>query len=198
MASYKIDITGSAKTLIEQAKSAKSAIEDLQKFAKTEIVIPIKIDNSQLLNLAKSVNSINLGKAFGNNQGGKNVDKQSKNIDKTTITKRRDKTVTDTTYSNGKNIKTVNGVTTSEKEVINLKKEYGALNKEITEYYQLKTKVSKGNVKPEEYQQTKARMADLEKSILDRRKYLKEAKDRGFYNDEYENRSARIYRNAKN
>lgn len=40
-------------------------------------------------------------------------------------------------------------------------------------------------------------MADLEKSILDRRKYLKEAKDRGFYNDEYENRSARIYRNAK-
>lgn len=197
MASYKIDITGSAKTLIEQAKSAKSAIEDLQKFAKTEIVIPIKIDNSQLLNLAKSVNSINLGKAFGNNQGGKNVDKQSKNIDKTTITKGRDKTVTDTTYSNGKNIKTVNGVTTSEKEVINLKKEYGALNKEITEYYQLKTKVSKGNVKPEEYQQTKARMADLEKSILDRRKYLKEAKDRGFYNDEYENRSARIYRNAK-
>ena len=102
------------------------------------------------------------------------------------------------TYDNGSTHTFVDDELKSRrKEVVNLKKAYGSLNKDVTEYYQLKTKIDKGKVKPEDTSKTNNRIKELESSILKGRNYIKTAEESGYTNQRLEEKATRVYQSAR-
>ena len=110
----------------------------------------------------------------------KNADKyvQSTIYDK----KGRPSTSHSYTYANGRQQSyNKNGKLTSEKQtVVDLQKAYSQLNKDVTEYYSLKTKEAKGKVATEDKQYVKGRISDLVDEMSANRKYIADAKKQGF------------------
>lgn len=128
----------------------------------------------------------------------KNADKyvQSTIYDK----KGRPSTSHSYTYADGKQQSyNKNGKLTSEKQtVVDLQKAYSQLNKDVTEYYSLKTKEAKGKVATEDKQYVKGRISDLVNEMSANRKYIADAKKQGFYNDELEQKAFNHFRRKAN
>ena len=128
----------------------------------------------------------------------KNADKyvQSTIYDK----KGRPSTSHSYTYANGiQQSYNKNGKLTSEKQtVVDLQKAYSQLNKDVTEYYSLKTKEAKGKVATEDKQYVKGRISDLVDEMSANRKYIADAKKQGFYNDELEQKAFNHFRRKAN
>ena len=128
----------------------------------------------------------------------KNADKyvQSTIYDK----KGRPSTSHSYTYANGRQQSyNKNGKLTSEKQtVVDLQKAYSQLNKDVTEYYSLKTKEAKGKVATEDKQYVKGRISDLVDEMSANRKYIADAKKQGFYNDELEQKALNHFRRKAN
>lgn len=128
----------------------------------------------------------------------KNADKyvQSTIYDK----KGRPSTSHSYTYADGKQQSyNKNGKLTSEKQtVVDLQKAYSQLNKDVTEYYSLKTKEAKGKVATEDKQYVKGRISDLVNEMSANRKYIADAKKQGFYNNELEQKAFNHFRRKAN
>lgn len=128
----------------------------------------------------------------------KNADKyvQSTIYDK----KGRPSTSHSYTYADGRQQSyNKNGKLTSEKQtVVDLQKAYSQLNKDVTEYYSLKTKEAKGKVATEDKQYVKGRISDLVDEMSANRKYIADAKKQGFYNDELEQKALNHFRRKAN
>ena len=128
----------------------------------------------------------------------KNADKyvQSTTYDK----KGRPSTSHSYTYADGRQQSyNKNGKLTSEKDtVVDLQKAYSKLNKDVTEYYSLKTKEAKGKVATEDKQYVKGRISDLVDEMSANRKYIADAKKQGFYNDELEQKAFNHFRRKSN
>lgn len=128
----------------------------------------------------------------------KNADKyvQSTIYDK----KGRPSTSHSYTYADGKQQSyNKNGKLTSEKQtVVDLQKAYSQLNKDVTEYYSLKTKEAKGKVTTEDKQYVKGRISDLVNEMSANRKYIADVKKQGFYNDELEQKAFNHFRRKAN
>ena len=128
----------------------------------------------------------------------KNADKyvQSTIYDK----KGRPSTSHSYTYADGKQQSyNKNGKLTSEKQtVVDLQKAYSQLNKDVTEYYSLKTKEAKGKVATEDKQYVKGRISDLVNEMSANRKYIADVKKQGFYNDELEQKAFNHFRRKAN
>lgn len=82
--------------------------------------------------------------------------------------------------------------------VVDLQKAYSQLNKDVTEYYSLKTKEAKGKVATEDKQYVKGRISDLVDEMSANRKYIADAKKQGFYNDELEQKALNHFRRKAN
>lgn len=103
------------------------------------------------------------------------------------------------TKSNGVQQNYNNNKLTSEKDtVVDLQKAYSQLNKDVTEYYSLKTKEAKGKVATEDQQYVKGRISDLVDEMSANRKYIADAKKQGFYNDELEQKAFNHFRRKSN
>ena len=103
------------------------------------------------------------------------------------------------TKSNGVQQNYNNNKLTSEKDtVVDLQKAYSQLNKDVTEYYSLKTKEAKGKVATEDKQYVKGRISDLVDEMSANRKYIADAKKQGFYNDELEQKALNHFRRKAN
>ena len=128
----------------------------------------------------------------------KNADKyvQSTIYDK----KGRPSTSHSYTYADGRQQSyNKNGKLTSEKQtVVDLQKAYSQLNKDVTEYYSLKTKEAKDKVATEDKQYVKGRISDLVDEMSANRKYIADAKKQGFYNDELEQKALNHFRRKAN
>lgn len=128
----------------------------------------------------------------------KNADKyvQSTIYDK----KGRPSTSHSYTYADGKQQSyNKNGKLTSEKQtVVDLQKAYSQLNKDVTEYYSLKTKEAKGKVATEDKQYVKGRISDLVNEMSANRKYIADVKKQGFYNNELEQKAFNHFRRKAN
>ena len=82
--------------------------------------------------------------------------------------------------------------------VVDLRKAYSQLNKDVTEYYSLKTKSAKGKVATEDQAYVKGRISDLRDEMTQIRTNISDARKLGFYNDELEQKSLAHFQRKSN
>jgi DNA repair exonuclease SbcCD ATPase subunit len=82
--------------------------------------------------------------------------------------------------------------------VVDLRKAYSQLNKDITEYYSLKTKSAKGKVATGDQAYVKGRISDLRDEMTQIRTNISDARKLGFYNDELEQKSLAHFQRKSN
>ena len=104
------------------------------------------------------------------------------------------------TYANGKqqSYNDEKQLTSEKQTVVDLRKAYSQLNKDVTEYYSLKTKSAKGKVATEDQAYTKGRISDLQDEMAQIRTSISDARKLGFYNDELEQKSLNHFRRKSN
>lgn len=211
---YEIDVESIIKSKLDEA-STKFVESSLKKLSEDRTV-NLKVDSDDVI---KQNTNIDKAMSASSKKRKKEIQEEaseeirqakrvrnsnkSNDIDKVVRTRQKQKDRTwktreDVTYAEGNSSTFANDSLKSRKrEIVNFKKTYGALNKEVTEYYQLKTKIDKGKIAPEDTLKTNDRIKELQSSILDKRDQIERANRRGYENQNLADKAERVYQNAR-